>query len=289
MSDVRGFTAAGEPERVVLDDPEAVSTAAAERIACALRAAVEERGRADWATTGGSAALPIYQALAAPPLRDEVPWPNVQLWWGDDRYVPRDHPQSNVMPADQALINSSALSGQSGWGEDARDVRSGRDGGAPIPPLNIHPIRAAEALGNGGGPGWAAEQYEQELRASGIDVADGWPVFDVLVLGIGPDGHLLSVFPGSAALDDDRAWVLPVPAPNHVEPHVARVTLNPRVISVARNVLVVTHGAGKAEVLAAVFGSQRDPHRWPAQLARRDGATWLLDRAAAARLGPSPT
>jgi 6-phosphogluconolactonase len=109
-------------------------------------------------------------------------------------------------------------------------------------------------------------------------------VFDVLVLGIGPDGHLLSVFPGSASLDDDRAWAVPVPAPNHVEPHIARITLNPRVIGVARNVLVVTHGEGKAEILGTIFGPERDPSRWPAQLALRDGATWLLDRAAAARL-----
>jgi 6-phosphogluconolactonase len=274
----------GEPTCRVLPDAHAVGTAAAEHISRALRAAVERSGRADWATTGGSAAVGMYRPLAEAPLRDSVPWQVVHVWWGDDRYVPRDHPQSNVKAVDAVLLNSTARSGQSGFGEDGKDVLLGIDPGAPIPTANIHPIPAAEALGNGGGPAWAAARYEEELRGSGIEQLDGWPAFDLLVLGIGPDGHLLSVFPGSAALDEERSWVLPIPAPAHVEPHVARITLNPRVIAAARDVLVVTHGEGKADILGTVFGPQRDVRRWPAQLARGPGATWLLDEAAAAGL-----
>jgi 6-phosphogluconolactonase len=94
----------------------------------------------------------------------------------------------------------------------------------------------------------------------------GWPSFDMLLLGVGADGHLLSVFPGSPALDSGEL-ALGIPAPTHIEPHVERVTLNPAVIGVARQVIVVISGAEKADAVATVFGSEVDPHRWPAQLA----------------------
>jgi 6-phosphogluconolactonase len=274
----------GEPSVRVLPDAEAVSLAAAEHIAGALRRAVEAGGRADWATTGGSTVVGIYRALAAPPLRDQVPWDGVHLWWGDDRYVPPEHPLSNVLPADAVLLNVAARAGLSGQGEDAEDVRQGREAGAWIPASQVHRFPVAEAIGRRLEPAWAAARYEQDLRASGIGVVDGWPAFDLVLLGIGPDGHLLSVFPGSAALDEPAAWALPIPAPTHVEPHVARVTLNPRVVEAARDVLVVVHGEGKAGILGEVFGAERDPRRWPAQLARRAGATWLVDEAAGRQL-----
>jgi 6-phosphogluconolactonase len=106
-------------------------------------------------------------------------------------------------------------------------------------------------------------------------------VFDLIVLGIGDDGHLLSVFPGSFALDSPDL-ALAVPAPTHIEPRLERVTLNPAVIGVARAVLVVAHGADKATILAEILGPERDPRRWPGQLALRPGATWILDEPAAA-------
>ncbi len=273
-----------EPELIVLPDADAVSAAAAERIADVLRDAAEQRGRADWATTGGSAPIGIYRLLSVAPLRDRVPWQSVHLWWGDDRYVPRDHPESNVMAADSVLLSASARGGMSGFGEDADDVLTGRDAGVAMPVANVHPFPIAAAIGEGRDPAWAASQYEAELRSAGVAVERGWPVFDLVLLGIGPDGHLLSVFPGSPALHETSAWALPIPAPTHVEPHIARVTLNPRVLDVARDLLVVVHGESKAEILGSVFGAQRDPDRWPAQLARRAGATWLLDQAAAGRL-----
>jgi 6-phosphogluconolactonase len=141
----------------------------------------------------------------------------------------------------------------------------------------------AEAIGEARGVAWAAARYDAELRAAGLPMQDGFPVFDLVLLGMGPDGHVMSVFPGSETFGRDE-WVLPVPAPTHVEPHVTRVTLNPRVLDVARSIIVVANGAAKADVLAAVFGEERDPKRLPAQLAIRPGATWFLDEAAAARL-----
>jgi 6-phosphogluconolactonase len=267
----------GEPEIVVQPDAETVSRSAAERIAEALRSAVGARGRADWATTGGSTPLAIYQQLAGP-LRAQVPWDSVHLWWGDDRYVPRDHPLSNVLIADEGLFAVSARGGLSGWGESGIDVDVGHDPGVDLAPENVHPFPCTVAIGDGNGPDWCAAQYAAELRQ--LPVADGWPVFDLVLLGVGPDGHVLSVFPDSEALAS-KSWAMAIPAPTHIEPHVSRVTVNPALLGVARSIVVVVIGDAKAEIVGRVFGEARDPRRLPAQLALRAGATWFLDEAAA--------
>lgn len=271
-------------ERVeVLADAEACAAAAARLIATTLGEAVASRGAAHWATTGGSTPGAIYRHLALPPLRDEVPWEAVHLWWGDDRFVPADHPLSNVHVATSDLLEIGALSGESGTGGSGVDVTAGRSPGAPIPAGNVHPIPMGQAIAESAGPEWAAERYAAELIAAGPEFVDGVPQFDLLFVGAGPDGHLLSVFPGSETFDR-REPVLSVAAPTHVEPHVARVTLHPRVVTVARSVLVVVIGASKAAMLGTVLGEVDDERRWPAQLARREGATWIVDEAAAAQL-----
>jgi 6-phosphogluconolactonase len=195
-----------------------------------------------------------------PPLVGAVPWDAVHVWWGDDRYAPRDHPLSNVKPLDDVLL-----------------------GGVPLPAGNIHPFPTGEAIGSAHGAAWCAATLADDLRTAGLDEADGWPVFDLMLLGVGGDGHLLSVFPGSPALDSPDL-ALAIPAPTHIEPRVERVTLNPAIIGVARAVLVVANGVDKAAVLAEILGPERDPRRLPAQLARRPGATWILDEAAATAL-----
>ena len=111
----------------------------------------------------------------------------------------------------------------------------------------------------------------------------GLAVFDLLLIGVGPDGHVLSVFPGSAALGSSDL-ALAIPAPTHIEPHVERVTLNPAILGAAGDLLAVVPGSAKAGALGEIFGPRARPFRWPAQLARRAGATWFLDEAAAARL-----
>lgn len=258
---------------VVVGDAAQASLAAARHIAASLRAAVAERGRADWATTGGSAAPGIYRHLAEDPLRDEIPWERVHVWWGDDRFVPRDHPLSNVKPLDDILLD---------WAQH----EEGTSGGRPIvqlPIANLHPFRSGEAIGASRDAASVAAAMATELAAAGLPITDGFPVLDLVVLGVGGDGHILSVFPGSSAFDAE-AWVVDIPAPTHIEPHVPRVTMHPSVVRVARDVLVVATGASKAEVLADVLGDGRDERRWPAQLARHARATWILDEAAAARL-----
>jgi len=273
----------GEPQVVVLPDQAAVSTAAAERFAAAVVDAARRRGRADVATTGGSTPVGIYTRLGAPPLRDGVPWAQVHIWFGDDRFVERDHPLSNVLPVDQVLARSAARGGLAGDGASGVDVLAGVEPGVPLPADNIHPFPCGDAIAESRGAAWCAEAYAERIRAE-VELDDeGWPVFDLVLLGVGPDGHILSVFPGSPALGS-TALALAIPAPTHVEPHVERVTLNPRFLDAAREVLVISHGAGKAEVIGTIFGSERNPGRWPAQLARRAGVTWLLDEAAAAGL-----
>jgi 6-phosphogluconolactonase len=265
-----------EPEIVVLPDQAAGAIEAAARVATSLAGAVEARGRADWATTGGSTPVAIYRRLAAQPLSDAVPWAAVHIWWGDDRYVPRDHPLSNVKPFDDVLLDI---------GDSEEGTAGPGHAGVPVPLENVHPFRTGEAIGRGAGAAWCAATLADELRAAGLPEQDGWPVFDLMLLGIGPDGHILSVFPGSPALDAPEL-ALAIPAPTHVEPHVERVTLNPAVIGVARQVIVVVSGAEKAGVIADILGPERDPRRWPGALARREGAVWILDEAAASRLPP---
>ena len=256
----------GEQTILVLDDPGAASQAAAVAIAAALRDADAVRGRANWATTGGSSPVGIYRALRVPPLRDIVPWHNVHVWWGDDRFVARDDPLSNIRPLDHELLP--------------------RRWQVPLPPENVHPMQMDEAIASEAGPGWVAQAYAEELRSAGVPAgSNGLPALDVVLLGIGGDGHLLSVFPGSPLLDPaSSAWASPVAAPTHIEPHVARVSLHPGIVEAAGRVIVVATGAGKAAILADVLGSPVDVPRWPAQLARRSNATWMLDRESAAQL-----
>ena len=274
----------GEPSIRVFEDAGATSRAAAEAIAEALIEAVRERGRADWATTGGSTPAGIYRELAVAPLRDAVPWSSVHAWWGDDRFVPRDHPLSNVMPFDQILMSAAARAGLSGTGSDGAEVEPGMEPGVWMPDENVHAPEISSAIARATGVGSVAMDYEAELRAAPLAVADsGFPIIDVMLVGIGSDGHVLSVFPGSP-LFDGTAWVSAVPAPEHIEPHVARLTLHPGVLEAARLPIVVAHGAGKAAILASVLTGERDERNLPAQLARRPGAIWFLDRGAAASL-----
>lgn len=269
-----------EPTIVTLADAEAVSLAAAERIVEILDVAIDDHGEAHWATTGGSTPGGIYQQLAGS-LREEIDWRKVRLWWTDERFVPQDHPLSNVKIARDLLLDASAFSGESGTGASGVDVLTGRLPGVPIRAVDVHPFPTGVAIGEGRDPDWCAARYVNDLRADGPDENDdGVPAFDLMLLGVGPDGHILSVFPDSDGFDRDE-WAFGVPAPTQVEPHVPRVTLNPAFVGAAHEVVVVSHGEAKAEILRDVLGGPRDPKRLPAQLARHAGATWILDRAAA--------
>jgi 6-phosphogluconolactonase len=256
-----------EPRLAILPDPEALADAAAELVAEALIGAIDQRGRADLATTGGSTPAAMYVRLAREPLRGRIPWQHVHIWWGDDRFVPRDHPLSNVFGVDEILIDETH--------------------GVPIPLDQVHPWPTSRAIAEDLGPEWCAEAYAAEARADlPLDEA-GVPAFDLVLLGIGPDGHVLSVFPGSPAIGSERL-ALAIPAPTHVEPHLPRVTFNPAILAATSAILVMVSGAAKADVLARILDGPRvdpgSPDGLPAQLARRASATWLLDTGAGSRL-----
>ena len=246
-----------EPRIVIVADAAAAAEVAAGHVANRLSVAVESSGRADWATTGGSTAPALYRALTEPARQAIIHWPAVHVWWGDDRFVPRGDPDSNVTPFDTWLAPAVA-----------------------IDPGNVHPFPTTEAIEAGRDASWAAARLGEALRAADLELRDGVPVLDLVILGMGPDGHVLSVFPASPAFDTD-AWTLAVPAPTHIEPHLARVTMHPDLVRHARDVLVVATGAGKTSMLATVLGAELDERRWPAQVARHPRATWILDEAAA--------
>jgi 6-phosphogluconolactonase len=266
----------------VLPSADAVAEAAAREIVVALAGSIAERGVAHWSTTGGSAAPGIYRHLRVPPLRDLVDWSRVHVWWGDDRFVPADDPLSNVLPLEELLLAADGRDrGDNGDGGDAGGA--GDLGGVSIPGTNLHPIPVAEAMAAGEGAAGAAAAYETSLLLEGpAPDADGVPVFDLVILGMGPDGHVLSVFPGSAAWDAG-ALVVAVPAPTHVEPHVERVTMHPDLVAAARLVLLVSTGASKAAMLGRAWGGD-DRRELPVRMTMATNATWILDEAAAADL-----
>ncbi len=262
----------------VFPTADAVAEAAAGEIVAGLAAAIAERGVAHWSTTGGSAAPGIYRHLRVPPLRDLVDWSRVHVWWGDDRFVPADDPLSNVLPFEELFL--AADPGRTGGADDVDEVDLG---GIQIPPANLHPVPVAEAMVNGEGPAGAAAAYETALLLHGPERnEDGVPVFDVILLGVGPDGHVLSVFPGSGVWDA-ASLVVAVAAPTLVEPHVERVTMHPDLLAAARSVLVVSTGAAKAAVLGMAWGGD-DVREVPVRATMATNTTWILDEAAAAEL-----
>jgi 6-phosphogluconolactonase len=210
------------------------------------------------ALTGGSSASGLYRALRDPDRAAAIDWSRVHGWLGDDRFVPLEHPESNAGLALRELV---------------------ADG--PLPRGNLHPVPVEDATLQGGDAADAARRYAEEVVAA-VPVRDGRPGFDVVLLGVGSDGHLLSVFPGSPALAPDAPLAMAIEAPTHIGPHLPRVTLSPAILDASGRILVIATGAAKATVLGEVLGAERDPARWPAQLARLPSATWLLDRASGA-------
>jgi 6-phosphogluconolactonase len=261
---------------VILENPEAVSRAAAERFAAIVQEAVSIRGRADVATTGGSTPSGLYRSLNEADLRASVPWRHLHLWFGDERFVRRADRRANVRSVDEARTGGAA-------DPDTDKGSTARGGLASVPASHVHAMPVDAALDAGRGPDWVARRYGRDVRGSVPRTASGWPRFDLVIVGLGTDGHVLSVFPESPAFRS-RAIALPVPAPEHIEPAVERITLNPRILDAAGAVMVVAHGAGKATILHAVLDGPRRERAYPAQRARRGGATWLVDAAAAREL-----
>ncbi len=252
------------PRIIVVADDTELGRRGAEYVCSSLERAIAQRGHAHLALTGGSTAIILYRAIATAPFRDRIDWRQVDLWWGDDRFVPFDHPDSNVLLAQETLLGAPGI-----------EISVG----------NVHPFPIPEAEAEGTGPDGCAARYARELVAH-LPLDDhGLPIFDLVLLGVGPDGHFLSCFPGSPLVDAPAPPICAgVPAPTTASPHVPRVTCSPRLTEIARDVLVMGSGPSKAAIMNAVLAGPRDPHRHPSQIAAREGATWMLDAAAAADL-----
>ena len=207
-------------------------------------------GRFSVALSGGSTPKRLYQILAAPPLRDVMPWDRVHWFWGDDRFVPWDDPNSNYGMTRAAVLEP-----------------------APVPPQNVHGIRFE------GTPADAARTYEHELKSwYGADKLDpARPLFDVVLLGMGPDGHTASLFPGKPALDELSRWVTEVPVPG-LNPQVPRVTLTFPALASARSVAFVAAGADKKAMMdRALAGDWELPS---ARVKSNGELIWFVDKAA---------
>ena len=247
----------------VFVDAQGVAEAAADHIIEAATAAVAARGVFHLCTTGGSTPAALYRALREPSRANRMPWAQTQIWFGDDRFVPRADPLSNVSPLDAQLLSASVDEAPS-----------------PLSPSAVHPWPTTVADAP-----TAVDAYLTELRAAGVPhTPTGFPIFDLLLIGIGGDGHCLSVFPGSPLALEGAPVAAVVPAPTHIEPHVPRLSFSLGVLASARAVIPLAPGAGKAEALARIFASSTKVTDAPAKGALIPTAMWLLDTASAANL-----
>jgi len=241
------MSAANQPQLTVVADADALAQAAARR----LITCVQHKDRAAVCLTGGSSPLKLYHLLAQEPLRSEVPWDRVHWFMGDDRFVPQNDPLSNMGAARRAFLDS-----------------------VPAPRQNVHPIPTGAK-----NPQEAAHRYEDELKKFyGADRLDSArPLFDLVLMGLGPDGHTASLFPNSPALDERQRWALGIPKAGW-EPFVPRVTLTFAALASTHEMLFLVDSADKRQILARVLDGEDLPaHRAYAQ----GDLVWLIIRAAA--------
>jgi 6-phosphogluconolactonase len=224
----------------ILADPDALALRVADWI---LEIAIAKEGVFAIALSGGSTPRPIYEHLAAPPFRDVFPWARTHWFWGDERYVPHDDAQSNYRMVREALLSR-----------------------APIPDANIHPIPT-----DGASPEAAASAYERQLKSFyGAERFDpDRPLFDVCLLGLGPDGHTASLFPGSFVLAEHDRWAAAVVSG---KPE-ARITLTYPALASSRNVAFVVAGKDKRDVLARFCEGDKE---LPATNVRPAGTLYLF-------------
>ena len=227
-------------------DATALAEVAAERLLARMAA---NSGRIAICLAGGSSPKRLYELLATEAYHGRIPWDRTHWFIGDERFVLDRDERNNMAMARRIFLDRLAPFG------------------------NIHPIQT-DALS----PDDAAARYEHELKAfNGVDRLDpAWPLFDLVLMGVGPDGHTASLFPDDPALGETERWVVGVPRA-HVEPFVPRVTLTLPTLASCREMLFEVSGTGKRAILTRVLAGEA----LPANRARSDGETvWLVDKAA---------
>ena len=244
------------PEIKILPDGAALNLAAAQEFQTAAEQAIAQRGRFSVALSGGNTPRSVYSLLAQQ-YKTSLPWNKIHIFFGDERSVPPDHPDSNYRMANEALLSH-----------------------VPIPLENVHRIRAEldrEA---------AAKDYENQLRSFFQLANNAWPRFDLILLGLGEDGHTASLFPGSSALGESSRLV----APTWVEKKKTfRITLTYPVLNNAAEDLFIVSGAEKGEILSKVFGQPGGPEFPSQRIHPTNGRLlWLIDEVAARLLPQNP-
>lgn len=240
-------------ERViqVFSDAEAVSVAAAEQVVKIAAQAIAERGGFYLALAGGSTPKRLYQHLASEPFKQQIDWKSVHIYFGDERSVGPEHADSNYRMACEALLNH-----------------------LDIPAQQIHRIEGEQTdLQN------AAQKYEEALQL--LPSSNAQPQFDLVLLGMGDDGHTASLFPGTSALDERSKPVVALAVP---QLNTSRVTLTYPVINNAQQVMFLVAGEAKAARLEEVLVSAPQGSYPVQSIQARSKLSWLLDKAAAAQL-----
>jgi 6-phosphogluconolactonase len=238
---------------IVFDNLETLSQAAAQAVLAAARAATAKHDSFMWCLSGGKTPQAVYERLATPDFAPEIDWARAEVFFGDERCVPPEHPESNYRMANEALLRH-----------------------VPVPTSNVHRIAGEDE------PERAARAYEARLRAMLGVAPSGAPKrpFDLAFYGMGDDGHTASLFPGS--VDEPDAWVSPRIFPAHDS---WRVTLTPLGLNAAVMGVFLIAGVEKAERLRHVLEGPFDPVALPAQRMRPGGSLrFMVDAAAASRL-----
>jgi len=245
---------AGLGELRVYRDQEQLAHGVADFFATTARHAVSERGAFHVALSGGQTPRPAYELLGREPLRSRIPWDDTYIYFGDERCVPPTDERSNYAMVAKAFLDAIGL-----------------------PPQNVHRIRGEVE------PGIAANEYASLLRTD----LGGAPHFDLVMLGVGTDGHTASLFPGASPEMEDQSLVRAVDVPAL---GMWRITMTPRVFNMARAVVFAVAGAEKARILADVLEGPRDAAKWPAQAVQPvpGRLLWFVDEAAAANLKERP-
>jgi len=250
----------------VFATPDALADAVARHIVASAAEAISSAGRFTVALSGGSTPRAAYSRLAYGDLSHQLDWQRTHVLWGDERCVPPDDPRSNYRTAKEALLDR-----------------------VPIPANQIHRIRGEDD------PQKAAGEYERELRALLVCESRSSSL-DLVLLGLGEDGHTASLFPGQPAARETTRWVAAVspggsrsPLTAHRSPDVWRVTLTPAALDLAKNVTFVVSGAGKAHTVQQVLEGPFAPDLLPAQAIHpaEGRLTWMVDQAAAGQLRAS--
>lgn len=249
------------PVVVVHPSKDLLAGAAGARLALALADAQAARGGAHVVLTGGSLGSAPLASLRDSPLRDLVDWARVDVWWGDERFLPTGDPERNETQAREALLDH-----------------------VPLDPARVHPMPGPDGP-DGDDPDAAARRYAAELAAAAAAGAQV-PEFDVMMLGVGPDAHVASLFPGHPALAGQDGSVIPVR--DSPKPPPTRLSLTFSALGSAREVWFLVAGEDKADACSKALGGAGREEAPAGQVHGRRSTLWLLDAAAAARLPRDP-